>query len=661
MKSGPSQPIFDEFRVLSALHEVQAFRHVNAYQLRQLVRRGVLREFERGDEVAPPGPVGSGERSLILVIHGELHVGPGQDAEEEQLPRIRLRPGQAFGEMAYFTDREAAVPIVAKRRSRVLFLLYEDFDWLLCNSTAFRRAVALAWEDSVPREAATATLTVNATTSILLRPHDDPFHGELVALEAADARAGLPLEAMARLLAAGMVETSPTSVLLGRIVPRTESVPDPFGLEGQLAEVAITPQQLQDGLGYLAWGFDYVVLVPGDDRAAYDDAIARVHHKLSRVRLWRTPPSHDLASEREGAQVLETRLLPREPRPYSLRRRVRRAMALGEGRGLARGIPHMECRVELCPDEVARAWATGGEAALGEIARREAASLARWARALTGRQVGVALGGGGAWGYAHIALLRALRDRGIPIDIVTGASFGSVVGGYYCTRGMEGLDRLIQRGPLMQRLAMASMVSTRPMEEVLARDFGDALLEDLPVQFYPFATNLTSRRGVALSSGGVALAVRASGSAPGVFGPTIVAQQGRYVDGCVVNNVPTIVLHARSAALRVAANIYPPASRRPSSSHRWVRGLQPFNPMGRLLDAEASGSLLLHEDGVRETSSGTVVYNVVDSRGKSPLLEASRFSEAADIVARAADDERLNRAADRALDQWKDLMYRSTP
>ncbi len=84
----------------------------------------------------------------------------------------------------------------------------------------------------------------------------------------------------------------------------------------------------------------------------------------------------------------------------------------GEPYPEARVIPEM-CRVRLDLPSLAQ-W---DEPTLARLSPEVRASFSRWGRAVTWRRVGVALGGSGAWGYAHVALMRQLLSRGVPIDL----------------------------------------------------------------------------------------------------------------------------------------------------------------------------------------------------------------------------------------------------
>jgi hypothetical protein len=105
----------------------------------------------------------------------------------------------------------------------------------------------------------------------------------------------------------------------------------------------------------------------------------------------------------------------------------------------------------------------------------ERETVLRWARAVTDRRVGLALGGGGAWGYGHVALLRALAERGVPIDALSGASFGSVIGSYFAAQGVAGLDLAMERLWPTQMAISAGMLWLGTIERLVNRDLGGVL------------------------------------------------------------------------------------------------------------------------------------------------------------------------------------------
>jgi len=168
----------------------------------------------------------------------------------------------------------------------------------------------------------------------------------------------------------------------------------------------------------------------------------------------------------------------------------------------------------------------------------------RLARFLTGRAVGLVLSGGGAKGYAHIGVIRALEEAGIPIDMIAGTSMGSVVSAAYAM-GL-GPSELVRRNKELFRryrpfreytIPFLSLVKGRRLDAVIRAFFGDARIEDLRLPFFCVSTNLTAAEPFLHARGPLGKAVRASVSIPGVL-PPVVEGGTLLVDGGVVNNLP---------------------------------------------------------------------------------------------------------------------------
>ncbi len=635
-----------QFQVLSALHEIDVLREVNVYQLNALASRGIVASFEAGEEVAPPDPGDRREPHSLLVVSGDVSLLHGK-ADGSGKTQQFLRTGELYGELSVVTGQPIDCHARALGPSTVLFLMKRDLDELYETSAAFRRAVLRGLEDLVEQQG-------------LVLPWGQavPFPGaraERVIVQEGDGGIDLECDAFADLLASAVARGFGSRVLALRVAAhRGESVE--AETDGTLTRLTVEPGRMLEAIEAHEHDYEYIFVLAGPPGSPASREVPELVPSLSRVRVWEEFPSAEQTTGVVWPQVVETVLLPPAPEGARWRPRWKRDKDLAEGRSLEWGTPRLESRLRLPPSLVRRAWRRGGHRALAPLAREYADELARWARCLTGRSVGLALGGGGAWGYAHVALIRALHQRGVPIDLVTGASFGSVVGAYYAVDGLEGLDRLVERGMWMERTSLVSTVSTRLLEEFIAWDLGEVKLEETSILFHPYSTNLSSGRGAALTRGRVALGVRASSSAPGVYGPTIVPGVGHYVDGCVVNNVPTVVLYARSAALRIAANIYPPPpARQMKKEGLWAR-LRQVNPLGRVLDASASGSLMLHVAGVRQSATASVLFDVHNAMGARPLLQASAFRDAEKIVTWAEQDPSIQRSADEAARLWRGML-----
>jgi NTE family protein len=190
---------------------------------------------------------------------------------------------------------------------------------------------------------------------------------------------------------------------------------------------------------------------------------------------------------------------------------------------------------------------------------RGAADCERVARLLTGRAVGLVLSGGGARGFAHLGVVRALREHGVPIDLVGGTSMGGILAagvakGWDDTELVERFKRcFVDTNPLSDfTLPLVSLVSGRKVGMLLRRELGDIDIEDLPLPFFCVSSNLTTGRIAVHQRGPLWRWLRASVAIPGVLPP--VFQGGEvFVDGGAMNNLPVDVMRAsgRSAVIGV--------------------------------------------------------------------------------------------------------------
>jgi NTE family protein len=172
------------------------------------------------------------------------------------------------------------------------------------------------------------------------------------------------------------------------------------------------------------------------------------------------------------------------------------------------------------------------------------ADVPRVARILTGRGVGLVLSGGGARGFAHIGIVKALREADIPIDLVGGTSMGAILGAgvSLCWTIDELTDRFreafVDGKPLRDyTLPFVSLVSGRKVTRLLQRAFGDVTIEDLPLDFFCVSSNLTTGHSEVHRRGELWRWLRASVAIPGVL-PPVVHKGELLVDGGTMNNLP---------------------------------------------------------------------------------------------------------------------------
>lgn len=126
--------------------------------------------------------------------------------------------------------------------------------------------------------------------------------------------------------------------------------------------------------------------------------------------------------------------------------------------------------------------------------------VARW---LTGNSVGLVLGGGGARGAAHIGMIKAIQDAGIPIDMVGGVSIGAFMGALWCSeknitsmtqKAREWSKKMTQWGRQLLDLTypITSMFSGRDFNQTIRGTFGDIYIEDLWIPYFTLTTDITS-------------------------------------------------------------------------------------------------------------------------------------------------------------------------
>jgi len=176
--------------------------------------------------------------------------------------------------------------------------------------------------------------------------------------------------------------------------------------------------------------------------------------------------------------------------------------------------------------------------------------------------LGLVLGGGGAFGAAHVGVLQVLAERGIRPGIVTGTSSGALVGAAYGAGvELEALDRAARgfRWSAIARWSLAprwGLLDTTPIIDAVSRTLGeDPLIEDLPRRFAAFATDLRTRRGVILDSGPLSLALRATVAVPGLLPPV---RRGRELlaDGGMIDNVPVAAARTLGASRVIVVRLH---------------------------------------------------------------------------------------------------------
>ncbi|MFM9864714.1 MAG: patatin-like phospholipase family protein [Micropepsaceae bacterium] len=284
-------------------------------------------------------------------------------------------------------------------------------------------------------------------------------------------------------------------------------------------------------------------------------------------------------------------------------------------------------------------------------------------------RIGIALGGGGARGWAHIGVLRTLERAGFEPTIIAGTSIGAIVGGAYAAGKLDelekfalGLDRRTAWKLADLNLGKGGgLVVGDKVAQALLDIIGDVAISDLKKKFTAVATELLTGHEVWLEEGNLSTAMRASYALPGILVP--VELDGRYlIDGGITNPVPVSACRAMGAQFVIAVPV--PASQSPNQrfarepvpeaeGSAWQKALAVFREPERFVARQLFGD----EPGELTTATVSVAaLNILLDRmtrvrlasdppdvtinsdiGKIAILEFDRADEAIAIGAAATE------------------------
>ena len=191
----------------------------------------------------------------------------------------------------------------------------------------------------------------------------------------------------------------------------------------------------------------------------------------------------------------------------------------------------------------------------------DAADLARLTRLVTGRGVGLVLSGGGARGFAHLGVIRALREARVPLDFVGGASIGAIIAAGIAMGWSD--EEMIVRyrrsfvdtNPVNDyTFPLVALTRGRKVLRLLEREYGGMSIEDLRLPYFCISANLTSGRALEHRQGTLAKALRAAVAIPGVMPPVFDGEQV-LVDGAALNNLPVDLMRRHAPGFVIGCDV----------------------------------------------------------------------------------------------------------
>jgi predicted acylesterase/phospholipase RssA/CRP-like cAMP-binding protein len=196
------------------------------------------------------------------------------------------------------------------------------------------------------------------------------------------------------------------------------------------------------------------------------------------------------------------------------------------------------------------------------IRKNNQADVRRFCRIVTHQAIGLVLGGGGARGFAHVGVVKALQEAGVEFDFIGGTSAGAI---YSAVLSYSDFD--LQKVMILCKSAadgkltsndftipFVSIMSGKKMRNFLNGVLGDTNMEDLWVNCYCVSTNYTEAKLQVHERGSAKLHIEASIAIPGVFPPVIINKH-LHIDGGVVDNLPVEAMHKKPVRHIIAVSL----------------------------------------------------------------------------------------------------------
>jgi predicted acylesterase/phospholipase RssA len=584
-----------------ALRGTMQFQRAGVRHLHTLLDTADVRTYEaaRGEEIViPQGSTDDAHRGVFFLLEGQLGEWrePLPGTPGEPVLTRALYPGSIFGDVVLHT--QAPPPCTVKLHSskaRVAFLPERNSLKLLRHVPLFANAVSASPGD-IWQRVSEAFAELGPPPEVVLFRTDVP---------------GVPMDTWIQLVAEATHLSYKDQILhvdlafSGKEMPpapvpefRPGQVPVYRLYAGNGAEAARALQQLAKSLRG-KWDYFFVQVDP---------------------RLWKglEPPEGSVPGFRpllEGEVMWKLVSLSRDPLdaapPPGFQQGAILHTALlqpGTERVAGPAFPAGTVRLPLNPKDFS------GRRSFSGSSTQEQEIFQRWARAITERVVGIALGAGGSWGYAEIAVIRGMLERKIPIDVLSGTSFGAVTGAFYSSLGLEGLDLLLKKGNAFLGVVAVSMINSSAITYAFDRILGHQRLEKTPLPFFPVGTNVSRSQASVMQRGTLGAAIRSSGIMPGLLSPDFTEDDCRVVDGAFINSVPASVLVSQRANLIIATNVLsaPPDTKDsgPLLPGRVGWFLHGLNPLGRISDLMRSTLILFHAGGNKDSYGADIVFNM---------------------------------------------------
>jgi NTE family protein/lysophospholipid hydrolase len=437
---------------------------------------------------------------IYFLVNGRLRVVvEHEDGSETAVGEISR--GEVVGEMAILTDEPRSATVRALRDSELLMFSKEDFERLLERHPEAMMKI-------------TRQIVKRLQRSIRSHRAENTVH----AIAVVPAGKGAPLSLFVESLAEALESIGPTLRLSSEIVDRH--------LEPGAAQTARHGPNNNRIVSWL-----------NEQEAKYRYVIYESDT---------TPSNWTRRSLRQADRVLSIGRARSDPQLSLIEKEMRRH---GSKETLARvDLVLLHDDSSQRPSNT-RTWLDPRQVHTCQHLRLDhGGDFNRLTRLLTGRAMGIVLGGGGARGLSHVGALRAIEELQIPIDAIGGTSMGAIIAALYTMD--SDIEKVyetcktvfVDGGSLLDfTFPAVSLTSGGRIGAQLGHFFGDTKIEDLWLKFFCVSSNLTRAEVKVHRQGEVWRQVRASISLPGIL-PPVYDEGDLLVDGGVTNNLPVDVM-----------------------------------------------------------------------------------------------------------------------
>ncbi len=545
-------------------------------ELRAAAARCTERAYRKGEGVWRAGDRGE---ELLIVESGELAVwGTDESGADELL--ARLGPGECVGEMALLVDDWRCATVTCTRSARVLALNQTDFRQVVASDAGTMSRVS----EMLSRRAASAArrAPIHRQTTIVTVVAEPGMKGASLVAAAVAALQAERLSDTVMLVRLGDDGPCCSEVEASAVHPTTRTnavtVIDVSAEEPQGDAVVSALDRFTSTLV----GMAPVVVV--DVHGSSIDVTGASMFSDVVIDIAAAADAPEMPTHGDTSVLRVVNLYNAGSHPFPVNQSQPLALPIDaalDGAPVERQIGHV---------------LEAGSSPVG-------IALRRLAHKTLGVSVGVALGGGAALGIAHIGVLQALEDAGIPVDMVAGASMGSVIAvGYAAGLTPEVMLDMARRvgtvrttlSVLDPTLAGTGLLAGKRMRKILAPLLPSHVdtFDDLVRPCRVLATDVETGERVTIGDGRLEPAVRASCAIPVIFTP--VRHQGRtLIDGAFVDPVPADVVAEMGADVIIGVNVVPPLERGASNPvSRAFHGINRLNPFSYLYGTQGAPNLV---------------------------------------------------------------------